>query len=110
LETGKDDFSNSCLKNICGGRDFLWHWTRPRGRSGGILLGVNLEVFNLSSIDEGDFYVKFHVRNKVDGFQWILVAVYGAAHEEYKEAFLVELVNSCSKESLPMLIGGISIL
>ncbi len=60
----------------------------------------------MSSIDEGDFYVKFHVRNKEDAFQWILVAVYGATQEEYKEAFLTELVNSCRKEALPMVIGG----
>lgn len=106
LETCKRDFSNACLKNICGGKDFLWHWTRPKGRSGGILLGVNLEFFDVSSIDEGDFYVKFHVRNKENAFQWILVAVYGAAQEEYKEDFLTELVRSCRKESLPILIGG----
>lgn len=106
LETCKRDFSNACLKNICGGKDVLWHWTRPKGRSRGILLGVNLEFFDVSSIDEGDFYVKFHVRNKENAFQWILVAVYGAAQEEYKEDFLTELVRSCRKESLPILIGG----
>ena len=27
----------------------------------------------------GDFVVKFRVRSKVDGFNWALVAVYGAA-------------------------------
>lgn len=84
----------------------MWHWTRPKGGSGGILLGVNLEFFDVSSIDEGDLYVKFHVRNKENAFQWILVAVYGAAQEEYKEAFLTELVRSCRKESLLILIGG----
>lgn len=78
----------------------------PRGRSDGILLGINLEVMEVASIDEGEFYVKFHVRNKEDGFQWILVAVYGAAQEEFKEDFLVELVNACNKEPCPLLVGG----
>lgn len=96
----------SSLNNICGGRDFLWHWTKPHGRSGGILLGINLEVFDIGSIDEGDFYFKFHVRNKSDGFKWILIAVYGAAQAEFKEAFLIELVQTCAKETLPILVGG----
>jgi hypothetical protein len=54
----------------------------------------------------GDFYIKFTLRNKVDGFRWVLVAVYGAAQPEYKESFLTELVHSCSIEKLPMLVGG----
>ena len=36
----------------------------------------------------------------------MLVAVYGAAQPKFKEAFLTELVNTCSKESLPLLVGG----
>ena len=55
LETGKKDFS----KTVCGGQEFIWHWTGPHGRSRGILLGINLEVFDIGSIDEGDYYVKF---------------------------------------------------
>ena len=47
-----------------------------------------------------------HLRNKEDGFQWILVAVYGAAQPAYKDKFLTELVKACSKETLPILIGG----
>ena len=31
----------------------------PHGRPGGILLGVDLMVFDIEAIDEGDFYVKF---------------------------------------------------
>jgi hypothetical protein len=43
------------------------------------LLGINLEVFGIDSIDEGDFYVKFRLRNKSDGFHWVLIAVYGGS-------------------------------
>ncbi|WVZ51083.1 hypothetical protein U9M48_002262 [Paspalum notatum var. saurae] len=50
-----------------------------KDRSGGILLGVNLDFFDIGSIEESDFYVKFRIRNKVDGFR---------------------------KKSLPLLIGG----
>jgi hypothetical protein len=43
-------------------------------------------------------------------FNWVLVAVYGAAQPEFKESFLAELVWSCRSEKLPLCIGGISVL
>jgi hypothetical protein len=87
LETGNKDFSQRTLDNFSGGRNFLWHWTEPHGRSGGIIVGVNLDCFDIGSIEGGDFFDKFRLRNKVDGFKWVLVALYGAAQPEFKEAF-----------------------
>ena len=58
----------------------------------------------------GDFAVKFRVRSKADGFNWALVAVYGAAQPELKPEFLVDLVRICGSEQLPILVGVISIL
>ena len=53
----------------------------------------------------GDFAVKFRVRSKVYGFQWALVAVYGAAQPELKPDFFGRL-SSCGSEQLPILVGG----
>ena len=52
-ETGRDDFPDRILNNLCAGRDFLWHSMAPHGRSGGILLGVDLQVFDIGAIAEG---------------------------------------------------------
>jgi hypothetical protein len=49
LETCEKDFAQSTLNNFSGGRNFLWHWTTPHGMSGGILLGVNLDVLDIGS-------------------------------------------------------------
>jgi hypothetical protein len=46
-ETGRSDFSSRFLKNLCVGREYLWHIKAPRGRSGGMLLGVDLQIFIL---------------------------------------------------------------
>jgi hypothetical protein len=92
-------------KNLCSGRDFLWHTMAPKGRSGGVLLGVDLQVVDIGVIDEGDFYVKFHLCNKSDSFKWVLIAVYGPAQDDQKEMFLAELVSMCSHENLPILMG-----
>ena len=61
-ETGRDDFPDHILKNLCGGHEFLWHSMAPHGRSGGILLGVDLNVFDIGAIVQRDFYVKFTLR------------------------------------------------
>jgi hypothetical protein len=78
----------------------------PHGRSGGILLGVDLSVFDIGAIDEGDFYVKFTLRYKSTDFKFVLYSIYGPAQSQNKGAFLAELANTCSKENLPFLIGG----
>jgi hypothetical protein len=69
-ETSCESFPDHVLKNLCAGRDFLWHSMTPHGRSGGILLGVDLSAFDISAIDEGDFYVKFTLRYKSTDFNF----------------------------------------
>ena len=105
-ETGRDEFPDHTLKKLCAGWEFIWHSMAPHGRSGGILLGVDLEVFDIGAIAEGDFYVKFTLRSKHDDFKFVLYTVYGPAQQQNKQAFLAEMVNTCSKESLPYLIRG----
>jgi hypothetical protein len=78
-ETGRESFPDHVLKNLCARRDFLWHAMAPHGRSGGILLGVDLSVFDIGAIDEGDFYVKFTLRYKSTDFKFVLYSIYGLA-------------------------------
>jgi hypothetical protein len=105
-ETDRSDFTPRFLKNLCSGRDYLWHCKPLNGRSGGMLLGVDLQIFYIGAIDEGDHYIKFYLCNKSDDFKWALVVVYGPAQPERKENFLAELVHMCSHEILPLLMGG----
>ena len=44
------------------------------------------------------------------GFHWALMSVYGAAQDEYKGAFLSELVRICSDEELQLVVGVTLIL
>ncbi|KAJ1255071.1 hypothetical protein BS78_K293300 [Paspalum vaginatum] len=106
METGKQDMSRASLARVSGGADFTWHCLPPRGKSGGILLGVRANVLDPSLIVEGEFYVKFHLCNRTDKFEWILMAVYGPAQDEFKSDFLSELVRACQHNPLPTLIGG----
>ncbi|WVZ81700.1 LOW QUALITY PROTEIN: hypothetical protein U9M48_029046 [Paspalum notatum var. saurae] len=74
--------------------------TEPHGRSGGILLGINLDNLDIGSIEEGDFFVKFRLRNKDDEFQWVLLFM-GQHNQNSNRLFYLSY-----KESLPLLMGG----
>jgi len=105
-ETGRANFPQSTLDNICAGRDFLWHCMAPRGRSGGMMLGINPLIFYISQIEEGDFFIRFKLRHKEVDFKFNLISVYGPAQLDLKMQFLSELVRVCSKDTLPIVIGG----
>ena len=105
-ETGRANFPQSTLNNICAGRDFIWHCMAPRGRSGGMILGIHLLTFDIGEIEEGEFFIRFKVRHREDDFKFNLISVYGPAQHEYKSHFLSEIVRVCSKEALLIVIGG----
>ncbi|KAJ1269927.1 hypothetical protein BS78_06G015300 [Paspalum vaginatum] len=106
LEMRRDNYLATDLNHFCGGRDFFWQWSSPRGQSGGILLGVNAHVFDVGSIIIGDFHIKFNVWNKDDGFEWAIIAAYGAAQDDLKQAFLTEMVQFCTSTDKPFVLGG----
>jgi hypothetical protein len=106
LETGRSNFSVPFLKHLSGGQDYIWYCLPPQGRSGGILVGINSATLSVSRVTNGNFYIKLHLKSKCDGFEWVLVPVYGAAHEDKKANFLAELVRTCDNEDSPLLIGG----
>jgi hypothetical protein len=87
-EMGRSEFMPRFLKNLCAGRNYLWHSKAPNGQSGGILLVVDLQYFDIGAIEEGNYYVKFRLCNKSDHFKWALVVVYGLAQDDHKEKFL----------------------
>jgi hypothetical protein len=106
LETGRSNFSIPFLNQLAGGNNFSWFCLPPHGRSGGILVGINSDTLQVLKVSTGDFCVKLHIKCKRDGFEWILVPVYGAAQDMHKAEFLSELVRTCESETLPMLVGG----
>jgi hypothetical protein len=90
LETGRSNFTVPFLSNLAAGHDFAWYCLPPHGRSGGILVGINMRTLIVKKVDNGDFCVKLHIKSKTDGFEWILVPIYGAAQDAHKADFLSE--------------------
>jgi exonuclease III len=92
LETKRNDYNTPELAHFCANRNFSRNWSPTRGRAGGILLGINMEKFDVQGVVLNDFYTKVNLKNKVDSFEWGLIVVYGAAQDEDKNRFLQELV------------------
>ena len=106
LETGRSNFTVPFLRDLSCGKDFNWFCLPPHGRSGGILVGINVNTLKVNKVENGDFCVKLSLKSKCDGFEWVLVPVYGAAQDSLKHEFLSELVRLCEVETLPMLLAG----
>ena len=68
-ETGRSNFSTHFLQNLAVGLDFNWFCLPPRGRSGGMLIGVNAANLQVKKVDVGDLAVKLFVKSKNDGFE-----------------------------------------
>jgi hypothetical protein len=43
---------------------------------------------------------------KNDGFQWMLLNIYGLAHDDRKLEFLEEIQNKVLSSDIPMMLGG----
>jgi hypothetical protein len=106
LEIGHSNFAIPFLQDLATGKDFAWYCLPPHGWSRGILVGFNTNTLKVNRVDNGKFCVKLFIKSKLDGFEWLLVPVYGAAQDKYKHEFLAELVRMCEAETLPMLLAG----
>jgi exonuclease III len=106
LETGRSNFAISFRRELSAGKHFEWFCLPSHGRSEGILVGINTMHLKVNKMETGDFCVKLSVKSKSDGFEWLLVPVYGAAQDKHKHEFLSELVTMCDSETLPMLLAG----
>jgi hypothetical protein len=50
-------------------------------------------------VDSGDFCVQLAIKSKLDGFEWFLMPMYGAAQDKFKHEFLAESVRMCDSET-----------
>jgi hypothetical protein len=105
-ETKKEILPISWLYNMTGSRPFTWHVVPSKGLSGSMALGVNTDVYEVLEAGDGEFFIRMLVKEKVSGFTWKLVSVYGAPHAKDRDRFLIELVQVISCNIFPSLIGG----
>jgi hypothetical protein len=57
-ETKKNHFRDSLLSSLAGNKLFAWFSSPPNGRSGGLLVGFNSEVFDVREHEAGEFMIR----------------------------------------------------
>jgi exonuclease III len=105
-ETQLEVFRDSWLEQLGARQSFYWHAAPSNGRSGGILVGVKSEKFDVLEVEQGLHFVRFYLADKITNFRWNLVIIYGAAQLSEKEIFLREFSILCQKFKGPTLFGG----
>jgi hypothetical protein len=105
-ETMQENIDNRTIKEIDPNNDYLWKWIPSKGRSGGILSGVNLEHFDVGAFAEGEYTLQLNLWDKKKRIKWNFMNVYGVAQEEDKNKFLTELARGVDRNKDPLLIGG----
>lgn len=105
-ETIIENCEDSLLRKFDVNQDYLWLWNASKGKSGGILVGILIERFDVGSFKQGEFMIQMNLWDKVVKTKWNLLVVYGSAHDENKMSFLAELSHFCATNTEPMIIGG----
>jgi len=101
-----ENVDDKILKNIDPNGIYLWKWISSRGKSGGILSGVNNDVLEVGSFIEGKYMLQMTLWDTSKKIKWNFINVYGSSQEENKREFLTKLADFCSKNKLPFIVGG----
>jgi hypothetical protein len=98
------------IKELCGGggggQSFSWNWTSAKGHSGGTLVGVREGDLDAMDMGEGDHFSWVNIRNRMDGFCWEVINVYGHVKREFKATFLQDLYQKIQANCGPLMVGG----
>jgi hypothetical protein len=105
-ETIKASFTDQELKSLEPGEAFHWSWVAASGYSGGLLLGFKDSMFEVGSIDQGQFFISAVVLHRSSKFFFEFIGVYGPAKHARTSEFLQELEVKVSNSQHPVVVGG----
>lgn len=102
----QQDIDDSIIKNFDPTQLYLWEWAPSIGKSGGILVGINIEFLDVGSFGKADYILQMNLWDKQKREKWNLLIVYGTAQVADKDDFLSELALFCSKSKEPCILSG----
>lgn len=84
-ETMQEDIEEKIIGGIDPVETYLWKWIPSTGKSGGILVRINIEFLDVGGFTEGDYMLQMNIWDKKMKVKWNLMTVYGAAQEAEKD-------------------------
>jgi exonuclease III len=100
-ETIKQDFSSRELEVLNQGGDFSWDWIPAIGHSGGILMGVKIERYEVEGWETRSYYAGVVIRDRLLDVRCEVITVYGPSDHDWSMSFLEELDAKCQRMLLP---------
>jgi hypothetical protein len=96
---------------VLGNSNFSWNHLPVVGSAGGILVGINLDLFDTISWEIKNFSLSVVARNKLADIVVRITTVYGSLYEEKKDEFISELHELfLTRKDLPLLVGILILL
>jgi exonuclease III len=105
-ETIRQDFTDQELRSLVNGEVFHWQWRSAVGHSGGMLLGLRDDMFEVGGVDQGRFFLSATVMHRNARFKFELIGVYGPADHAMSALFLAELESKVQSSQFPVVIIG----
>jgi hypothetical protein len=69
METKKEDFHTSFLKNLSCSVDFVWQSLPTKGIAGGILVGVKKETLLVSNVSTHQYAICCMIQDQISSFR-----------------------------------------
>ena len=63
-ETIIEECEDSLLRKFDMNQDYLWLWNASKGKSGGILVGVKIDLYDVGSFKQGEFVIQLNLWDK----------------------------------------------
>jgi hypothetical protein len=85
---------------------FAWHWVPASCHSGGILLGVKGDPFEVDEMDHGEFIVSMALTRRRSNLRWEVIIIYGPADHSRSPIFLAELRSKVERCTILVVLAG----
>jgi exonuclease III len=105
-ETMHQDFTDRELRSLVNGELFHWHWRAAVGRSGGMLLGIRDDAFEVGSIDQGQFFLGASIMHRHSRFKFDFIGFCGPADHTCSSQFLGDLETKVLSSSFLVVVLG----
>jgi exonuclease III len=105
-ETMRQDFIDQELRSLVSGDLFHWHRRAAVGRSGGMLLGIRDDSFEVGAIDQGPFFLSAALFHRETKFKFEFIGVYGPADHSRSLQFLADLDSKVAACQFPVAVLG----
>jgi exonuclease III len=105
-ETIRQTFSKEELNGLIVSKVFTWCWLPVVGHSGGVLLGVDSDRYEVLAKELGGFFVSMTLLQKDINASWECLVVYGPVQHRESQLFLRDLDAKLCWVCCPIMIVG----